>query len=368
MKILIIDYYYENYLSSIYKNKSDLELNSIIELKESKNFSSAYFYKRAFENLGHEIIVFPLNDLVHHIQWLKDNSKFRLKRSVINTIKNLPYLGYKARMKFHREIVEEAIKVIKPDIVYILPIAAAGDDLASFAKEYSKLVIGQIASRLPIDRTYKGYDFIMSSLPSFVEFFKLKGIESHYVKLAFDESILEKNKSSKRDIPLSFVGSFFSTHSEENQMLEDVSNQVQIDFWGHNTEILGKNSNILKTYHGEAWGNDMFKILGRSIVTINRHPKSFAGDYANNMRLYEATGMGAMLLTDKKKNIFDLFYEDEIVVYENENDLVEKVKYYIENPREAEIIAKRGQIKTLREHTYINRVEEILKLIEGKLK
>jgi spore maturation protein CgeB len=41
----------------------------------------------------------------------------------------------------------------------------------------------------------------------------------------------------------------------------------------------------------------MFKILARSKIVINRHG-TIAGNYAVNMRMYEATGSGAMLVTE----------------------------------------------------------------------
>ena len=40
----------------------------------------------------------------------------------------------------------------------------------------------------------------------------------------------------------------------------------------------------------------MYKILGRSKISFNRHINT-AENNANNMRLYEATGMGSLLLT-----------------------------------------------------------------------
>ena len=41
-------------------------------------------------------------------------------------------------------------------------------------------------------------------------------------------------------------------------------------------------------------------------IVVNRHIDVAEG-YANNMRLYEATGMGALLITDRGRNLGELF-------------------------------------------------------------
>ena len=73
---------------------------------------------------------------------------------------------------------------------------------------------------------------------------------------------------------------------------------------------------------------NMYKILGRSRISFNRHI-NVSENYANNMRLYEATGMGSLLLTDKKDNLNKLFEIDrEIVTYSCKEEAAEKVNFY----------------------------------------
>ena len=50
----------------------------------------------------------------------------------------------------------------------------------------------------------------------------------------------------------------------------------------------------------------MYNILSRTKISFNRHI-NVAENNANNMRLYEATGMGSLLLTDKKDNLMKTF-------------------------------------------------------------
>ena len=83
------------------------------------------------------------------------------------------------------------------------------------------------------------------------------------------------------------------------------------------------------------------------------------------MRLFEATGMGSLLLTDKKNNLNKLFEIDkEIVTYSCKEEALEKVKYLLENPKKLSEIALAGQERTLKDHTYEIRMKELIEIIK----
>ena len=97
----------------------------------------------------------------------------------------------------------------------------------------------------------------------------------------------------------------------------------------------------------------MFEVLAKSKISFNRHI-NVAENNANNMRLFEATGMGSLLLTDAKENLHKLFKIDqEIVTYSCKEEALEKVEYFKESDMASQIAAA-GQKRTLKEHTYEN--------------
>ena len=55
---------------------------------------------------------------------------------------------------------------------------------------------------------------------------------------------------------------------------------------------------------------------------------------------------------------------EEIVCYNSEEDLIEKIKYYLENDVEREKVQKASYERFLKEHTYQHRAIKILKDIE----
>ncbi len=75
----------------------------------------------------------------------------------------------------------------------------------------------------------------------------------------------------------------------------------------------------------------------KSFITINRHI-DVAENYANNMRLFEATGCGALLITDYKDNLNELFeIGEEIVAYRSPEEAAALIKYYLSNPKKPKI-------------------------------
>ena len=87
------------------------------------------------------------------------------------------------------------------------------------------------------------------------------------------------------------------------------------------------------------------------------------------MRLYESTGMGSLLLTDMKDNLYKLFEIDkEIVTYTCKEEALEKVEYLKNNPKKLSEIASAGQKRTLNEHTYEIRMKELMEIINVYLK
>jgi spore maturation protein CgeB len=111
----------------------------------------------------------------------------------------------------------------------------------------------------------------------------------------------------------------------------------------------------------------MYEILRKSKITINHHT-DIAGAYASNMRLYEATGVGTMLLTDWKENLKDLFEPGrEVVAYRSPEECKDLISYYLTHDDEREAIALAGQQRTLSEHTYYCRMKDLAEVVSKHL-
>jgi len=368
MNFLILDTYYQSFLDSLRREYPDMgkqSYNRQLKLLLSQFFGTSDFYSSNLRKLGHSAYDLIVNDEVLQKKWATENNLNVKNSLLIDKLRSLPHF-YKfiGQPDWLQQIALEQIKKYKPDILYMQNLVILNPETLKKAKQYCKLLVGQIASPLPDDKYLSRFDLILTSFPHFVPLLRKKGINSEYLKIGFDPRVLKKIGRQKKLYNVTFVGGFTPKHAKATKVLESAAQKIKIDVWGRGTEFLSLDSPLRKNYHGEAWGHQMYKILAQSKITLNRHIET-AGIYANNMRLYEATGMGVMLITDYKKNIGDIFkVGDEVETYKDANELVEKIKYYLKNDSLRKKIAKGGQRKTLNSHTYYLRMKELVEIIE----
>lgn len=112
------------------------------------------------------------------------------------------------------------------------------------------------------------------------------------------------------------------------------------------------------------FGKHMFEEIARHSIGFNLHAE-VAGDYAVNVRMFEVTAAGALLLTDHKKNIRELFEPDsEILTYSSPAECIDKLRWALEHPEDARKIALAGQQRTLKDHSVEKRVELLFEIMK----
>ena len=85
---------------------------------------------------------------------------------------------------------------------------------------------------------------------------------------------------------------------------------------------------------------------------------------ALTQRIYDVSAAGGFLLTDYRSG-FDRFFEaGSFVFYRDQNDLRERVACYLERPEERKALAKKAMNEVRRHHTYENRMETLVQMLE----
>ena len=189
--------------------------------------------------------------------------------------------------------------------------------------------------------------------------FERRGVKTFYNQLGFAPSVLASVPETKRDIAVTFVGTLSSHHAERIRLLEYLAARTTLNVWGMGIEEVSEQSPIRGCYRGQAWGREMFSIFRRSQIVINQHI-GIAGGFANNMRLYEATGCGATLVTDRKANLPELFeVGSEVVDYGNPTECLARIEGLLSEPAQCAAIGSKGQARTCGSHTYVQRTAEL---------
>jgi spore maturation protein CgeB len=207
---------------------------------------------------------------------------------------------------------------------------------------------------------------MISSFPPTVDFFRRQGFSAALNRLGFDPRILARLLPPQQKFDVALVGSFSDVHSSRvsflNKLYAKLDRSETIKVWAPTVDHLPVESPIRHHYMGPAWGYQMYEILNASKMTLNHH-----GDvlpYANNMRLFESTGAGTLLITDWKENLHEMFEPGkEVVTYRTPEECAEKIRHYLTYEEERQIIASAGQARTLRDHTYQCRMQEIVDLV-----
>jgi spore maturation protein CgeB len=105
------------------------------------------------------------------------------------------------------------------------------------------------------------------------------------------------------------------------------------------------------------YGMEMYRTLLGAGVVLNSHI-DFAGGEAGNMRLFEATGVGVCLLTDGSASAKEFFTPDsEVVVYDSADECIERARWLLDHPEEADAIGRAAKIRVAKDHTFAKRVE-----------
>lgn len=407
MKIAKITTFYPIYLHEFYKRHTQLVQQSYINQKQALDYDAfgwSDFWDKALTSLGYEVMEVVVNAELLQKRWAKEND-------IGDTSQN-----------WQLQIAFEQIKKFKPTILFledysIFP-SSCLEDLKQICPSI-RLIMSWCGAPYVDETIFKSHDYVLSCIPELVETYRALGLRSEHIHHAFDPRILDRlDLKSLPEIDFSFVGQIVRSnqyHQIREQLLENVASQIPIKIYSpmanfswktevkqslqrsifkivNNLESLGiSKSNLkkiprfdkftelkyeplssvnpkLKPYlQSPVFGLEMFQLLRNSKVILNCHidisPRS-----ASNMRLFETTGVGTCLITDWKDNVHKLFEPDsEVVTYRSAEECVEKVKWLLDNPKQRDAIAKAGQKRTLRNHTFKHRAIQLDQIIQKEV-
>ncbi len=358
MRILILDTVYGAFLDAHYAARPGLERRPYGEQWRSimgEGFGTSDAYSHFLGVAGHDAHEIIVNCEPLQAAWAAEHG-VRTRRSLFQVAR---------RRVFDTTLAQ--VNDYDPDVVYVQDLRAFEPSTLRAFRAENRLLVGQLGTEPPEEAVLGLFDLITTCLPQFVPWLQGLGIDAELLRIGFDPRALDRVKPARRD-GVVFVGSLLRPRWQEAiDRIAAAAEEVEIDFYGYGAESWPEGSPVRRRYRGEAWGTDMYRVLARSQIALNRHG-DVAGEFAANMRLYEATGMGAMLITDAKQNLGDLFEVDrEVVAYSSSDELVAKIQYFLHHDVERETIAAAGQRRTLAEHSYEVRMQELSAILSARL-
>lgn len=377
MRVTIVDTYYPRFLSDQYADDPALAAqpyDAQLQALAQTTFGTSDAYSAHLRELGHEAVEVVANADVLQATWARENGRQRLGRFVATRAPGRP--GELLRRRFRQAVLGAQLEAFAPDVVYVQDLWALDRAFLDAQRAQGRLIVGQIASEPPGPEILRGYDLILSSFPHYVERFRALGVDSAYLRIAFYEEVLDRLRRAGVDPApdaASRSGAVFvggvdpAVHRERVELLDRLCSATDLDVYGYGAETLPPGSPIRRRFRGQAWGLGMYRVLAGAKVALNRHIAAAEGQ-ANNMRLYEATGVGAALLTDSGANLDTLFEPGrEVAVYEGPHDALSRLEGLLADDAARTRLAAAGQARTMREHTYRRRMQELVAILEGRL-
>ena len=151
-----------------------------------------------------------------------------------------------------------------------------------------------------------------------------------------------------QDIDISFVG---QPHGERRNIIEYLERKgFRIRVFGHGWGERGKRL----PFH------EMIRIFSRSKINLNLNNSSNHASLQIKGRNFEVPGCHAFLLTHRAPHLDRYFeFESEIATFDSEEEMVEKIRYYLMHEDERRGIATRGYARSMKEHCWTHRFRAI---------
>jgi hypothetical protein len=374
VRVLILNTDYDAFLDDLYAENLGLAEASYDQQMAVRNrslFGAADFYSEGLKANGAEAADLHLNNRAMQLRWAAEHGlnirtgdrpepqgfSGKLRHLFGQRKKLTPQLA--ALPDWMRNVMIAQIEAFRPDVILnqVMHFVSA-ESLRSLVGKRC-LLVGQIAAPWHEPEDDLGYDLIVTSLPNYVQGFERRGIKTFYNQLGFAPGVLASVPETDRDLAVTFVGTLSSHHADRIRLLEFLSMRARLNIWGMGIDEISPDSPIRGCYRGQAWGREMFAIFRRSQIVINQHI-GIAGGFANNMRLYEATGCGAALVTDRKQNLQQLFeVGSEVVDYGDPAECLARIEELVGDPTRRTEIGRKGQARTCSHHTYVQRTAEL---------
>jgi spore maturation protein CgeB len=384
LKIAFLTSIYPKHLEIIYEKHKRLEYESYEKqngILKKETLCSMGEWSNYFESSGIPTLMVCRNNIFIQNRWCIENQ----------------YCPKSDDIEF--EVVAEQVLRFKPTVLFIFGASyyAQNSRLEKILSQCSsiKKKVSWYGAPEGDERKFYCYDIVLTNSIHLRDKLRNLNIESEQVNHAFEPKILEFIEKKEKEKRIGFIGTTnknVDTHRYRTELLERMSKEVTIDIYTevekHSKSTLLKYK-ILKTrnyisrkspkiakslfpiinywsvkenlptdpeiYENSfrrsiklpIYGINMYETLNKYLISFNGHI-SHTGEYACNLRLFEASGLGSCLLTDHLQEINSIFEIDyEVVTYKNHEEAIEKAKFLLNNNETTKEIGKAAQKKTL---------------------
>lgn len=388
MKIARVTTAYPSYLRQFYTARRGLEQRSFAEQQAALNgdfFGWVDSWAHATAPLGHEMIDVILNAISLQRAWAREQRLSTATRTWL------------------ADVCVEQLKRFRPEVLWYDHTDAALLRRLRDAVPSIRLVLGWAGSAVPVTEVWRDMHLVLSCAQESVEQLTRRGVRARQLHHAFDARVLERLRP-RRPLGVTFVGQILrgeGFHRKRQGLLEALCATTEVTIFSAEAgeDLVGAVrgawraleirdlpsavsaglglvqrarrhatlGRLVPHLRPAVYGVEMYCTIASSSITLNVHADS-SPRFASNMRLFETTGVGSCLLTDARSNLPDLFDVDrEVVAYGSVDECREKVRWLLDHTATRDEIARAGQARTLRSHSFAQRALELDEIIKKEM-
>ncbi|MCC6913716.1 MAG: glycosyltransferase [Rhodospirillaceae bacterium] len=357
-RFLHISNYYPDYLGAFYQSRPqlalapyDVQMDAIL----GDHFSSSHVFTRQLRPHGFETLFVLGNNPYTQLAWLREQ--------------NIPVVDNAVCM----QAMLLQLKEFNPDIFYTTDVVTLHEGFFRMVDRRPPLVAGWRGFPIARGVDLSCYDLILSSFDRMFTDAKAHGAK-HVERFhpGFPDDCAAVHEPRRIDYDVVFSGSVTQEHLHRIQLLNMVAEAstdplgpFSMGFFVPRDKMLSPLVQSLNK--GARWGVEMLRTLRNARIVINIDVDSF-GAQPPNVRLMEATGAGAFLLTSYHPEL-EKFFEPgvEIETFRSPLELLSKIKFYLSFPERADEIARRGQERCLKDHAASGRAAWLAQILNDAL-
>jgi hypothetical protein len=194
------------------------------------------------------------------------------------------------------------------------------------------------------------FDLSWTSARVACEWYLVEGGRPIYMPEGFDMSTYRPLPVAQ-DIPISFIGGAYGYRPSVVRYLR--RHGVPLQTFGEGWPISG-------------WAKDVVEIINRSTINLGMGGIGYLETLTNvKGRDFEIPGAGGgVYLTSFNPDLAQHFIiGQEILCYGNREEMLELIRYYLNHPDEAKVIARRGRERCLRHHRWLHRYQRMCRIL-----
>jgi hypothetical protein len=317
------------------------------------------FYKRHLQEQSHEVIIFSGSDYFHHYYQVSvlNKIKFRLGISSIHKninnelIRELERYSPNVLLVFKgMELYPETINAIQKTGIYTV----------NYNPDHPFIFHGRGSGNKNVIKSIPFYNLHISySLEIKEEMEDIYNVICDWLPFGFEPSNIAFSTENEEIKRLCFIG--FADKQRTDIINQLINAEIPVDVYGPNWNNFLNPSQYLQIF--PAVYNDAFdKTAIKYRVQLNLFRPH--NDNSHNMRSFEMTGIGCIMLAPDSKE-HRLFFEDkkEVFLFNSSEELIRLAKEILALSFNDCIIIRNSVLKKSHQYSYAHRAQQLVNII-----